>query len=206
MKAKLGVIASSLLLAACSAMPAPRYFSLVQEQQAPASQTVASKAVFVQTVNVPAQLDRKQIVLDLGAAQEVQLLNDYQWVAALSEELQQALSVNLTQGLGVPSAEISRQEDRIPYWRIDVNVQRFESKYGQSVRQEYSWRLSPVHFQGNTMLCRISLQQPAGPGVEGLAQAHQELVQRFSQVMMQQMQTGAAPQAEGVIQSLQCLS
>ncbi|MGO3890280.1 MAG: PqiC family protein [Paenalcaligenes sp.] len=205
MKAKLGVIVSSLLLAACSTVPAPRFFSLVQEQPAPVTQA-ANKAVLVQTVKVPAQLDRKQIVLDLGAAQEVQLLNDYQWVAALSEELQQALSVNLTQGLGVPSAEMSRQEDRIPYWRIDVDVQRFESKYGQSVRQEYSWRLSPVHFQGATMLCRISLQQPAGPGVEGLAQAHQELVQRFSLVMMQQMQSGKAPQAEGVIQSLQCLN
>ncbi|NHC61090.1 PqiC family protein [Paenalcaligenes suwonensis] len=205
MKAKLGVMVSSLLLVACSTVPSPRFFSLVQEQQAPVAQA-ANKAVLVQTVKVPAQLDRKQIVLDLGTAQEVQLLNDYQWAAALSEELQQALSVNLTQGLGVPSAEMSRQEDRIPYWRIDVDVQRFESKYGQSVRQEYSWRLSPVHFQGNTMLCRITLQQPAGSGVEGLALAHQELVQRFSLVMMQQMQSGQAPQAEGVIQSLQCLS
>lgn len=205
MKAKLGVMVSSLLLVACSTVPTPRFFSLVQEQQAPVAQA-ANKAVLVQTVKVPAQLDRKQIVLDLGTAQEVQLLNDYQWAAALSEELQQALSANLTQGLGVPSAEISRQEDRIPYWRIDVDVQRFESKFGQSVRQEYSWRLSPVHFQGNTMLCRITLQQPAGSGVEGLALAHQELVQRFSLVMMQQMQSGQAPQAEGVIQSLQCLS
>lgn len=206
MKTKLGLMSSCLFLAACSSVPAPRFFSLVQVEQVATPQAMANKAVFVQTVRVPAQLDRKQIVLDLGAGQEVQLLNDYQWAAALSEELQQALSVNLTQSLGVPSAELSRQEDKIPYWRIDVNVQRFESKYGESVGQEYSWRLSPVHFQGTTTLCRISLQQPAGPGVEGLAQAHQELVQQFSQVMMQQMQQGSAPQAGGNIQSLQCVN
>lgn len=206
MKTKL-VLLSSLLLAACSSLPAPRFFSLLQADQMPTAPAVAgSKAVFVQRVTVPAQLDRKQIVLDLSAGQEVQVLNDYQWAAALSEELQQALSVNLTQAMGVPSAGLSRQEDRIPYWRIDVDVQRFESRFGESVRQEYSWRLSPVHFQGQTMLCRISLQQPAGAGVEGLAQAHQQLVSQFSRVMMQQMQTAKAPQAEGVIQSLQCMS
>lgn len=203
-KAYVGV-ALALALSACASTPLTRHFSLQSEAALEPLGSTSTKAVLVQAINVPTQFDRRNIILTQSDGQEVQVLNDYQWASPLADELHQALSAGLSQRLGVPSAEISRSEDGLPYWRIDVEVQRFDSVFEQYVRQDLSWRLSPNNFDAKTVLCRISLRADAGMGVEGLVKAHQQLQAEFVDVLSQQMQ-GDASVPSKTIDTLSCVS
>ncbi|MCQ9616609.1 PqiC family protein [Paenalcaligenes niemegkensis] len=195
-----------LLLSACATAPPTRHFSLQPDQAlTTVDAAVPAKAILLQKVMVPTQLDKRQMVLTQVADQEVQVLNDYQWASPLADEIHQALTAGLTQRLGVPSAELSRPEDRVEHWRIDVEVQRFDSVFDQYVRQDLSWRISPVNFDGKAQLCRISLRTEAGTGVEGLALAHQRLQSEFIDVMIQQMNGAASIKPADEIDAFSCV-
>lgn len=202
-------IAYSLLIAlglsACASVPTTRYFSLQSEQTEPIATQRAMQPVLVQSVKVPVQLDRRQMVLTLDDGQGLQVLNDYQWASPLANEMQQGLSAALSERLGVPSAELSRVEDGLAYWRIDVDVQRFDSVFEQYARQDLSWRISPQAIAGaTTKLCRISLQTPAAKGVEGLVQAHQALQKDFVKVLVAQMDGASAKTIAPTITAMAC--
>lgn len=211
-------VVGAMALSACSSVSAPSYYSLqtngaspthhaLSEQSAQSSMPAAqsAQAILVNTVGMPAQIDRRQIVLNLRDNQGVQLLNDYQWASALSDEYRMALNALLTQSLGLPTAD-AVGKDTYPYWQVDVTVQRFESVFDDYVRQDVSWRLAPVNFSATPQLCRTSVQQPVTAGVEGLAAGHQALTAQVAGFVTQQMQGQAlrAKDANNTVLALHC--
>src|SRR5690606_41315783 len=144
-----GLLVLAGLLSACASAPTTRYFSLQSATQQAVATEAEVRAFAVQGVNVPTQLDRRQIVLTLADGQGVQVLNDYQWASPLADEIHQSLSAELSQRLGVPSAQLSRSEDKLAYWRVELRGQRFDTVYEDYVQQDISWRLSPENFEGS---------------------------------------------------------
>lgn len=201
------VFVLALSLSACASAPNTRYFSLQSTEAVESiNSSEAISAVLVDAVHVPIQLDRRQIVLMPSNGQELQVLNDYQWASPLADEIQQGLSAELSQRLGVPSAEQGRAGDGLAYWRVNVNVQRFDSVYEQYARQDLSWRISPHAIPGaRSQLCRISLQTQAGKGVEGLVQAHQSLQSEFVKVLAQQMSGAPVITKAPTINAVSCV-
>lgn len=174
------------LLTACAATT-PTYYTL----QAPAaSVSVAAPAQAwtafqLRRLDVPAQLDRRTLVLTYASGARVNLLNDSQWASPLPDEMTLALVSGLQDRLGVP--QLASSVAKSAFWQIDVLVQRFESVYGERATLELSWVLTPVGFNAKVQQCRWLDSEPAA-SVPDLVQAHRQLQMRWADALAAQMQ------------------
>jgi uncharacterized membrane protein YgcG len=81
-------------------------------------------------VTVPAQVRRKQLVVATGPGQ-VDMLEHHRWIGPLADEIQQALSLEVSNRLGAIDVNKTPYPDGAAPWRISTNVQRFESVSGR---------------------------------------------------------------------------
>lgn len=175
------------LLTAC-ALITPTYYTLQASNSAQAAAvpvTQAWKGFQLRRMDMPAQLDRRSLVLTQTAGGQVNLLNDSQWASPLPDEMSLALVSGLQDRLGVP--QLASTAAKTPRWLIDVLVQRFESIYGERATLELSWTLTPIGFEGKTQRCRWLDSEPAS-SVPELVQAHRQLQQRWTDALAAQMQ------------------
>lgn len=189
-------------LSACASAP-PRYYTLLPASQAEADATaprLASPkyAISVQSVQLPEQVDRLQIVLGDPSSAQVTPLNSSLWAAPLSDEIRNALANDLSHKLGVLDVANSMVPESLPLWKIALRVQRFESIYDQRVVLDASWRLTPVNQPGKkARLCRAVAQIPVQTGMSALVAGHQEALQGVAALIAGQL-TGAQVQVAGV--------
>ena len=161
-----GACLLALLLAACSSVPPTRFHTLMPPLDARATAPAVTSAPWqLQHVNVPAQVDRPQLVLR-SADGSLAVLEQERWIAPLADELGGALTDTLARQLGPASTSDA--------WQIAVDVQRFESVPGRLARLEASWSVrrggtAPLH-------CLAALEQPAGADAASLAEAHRRAV------------------------------
>lgn len=185
-------VAFAGLLTAC-ASTTPTYYTLQASNAAPAAaapSTQVWKGFQLRRMDVPAQLDRRSLVLTQTAGGQVNLLNDSQWASPLPDEMSLALASGLQDRLGVP--QLASAAAKTPLWQIDVLVQRFESVYGERATLELSWTLTPLGFEGKTQQCRWLDSEPAS-SVPELVQAHRQLQQRWADALAAQMQGKPVP-------------
>ncbi|RTZ47734.1 membrane integrity-associated transporter subunit PqiC [Candidimonas sp. SYP-B2681] len=178
------------ILAACATAPV-QYYTLATPS---ASQPVAlhtkaapQYAISVQPVGLPEQVDRPQIVISDPAAAQVIPLNGSLWASPLSDEIRNALSNELTRSLGVLDIA-SGSPDTLPVWRVDMQVQRFESLYNQHAVLEATWRLTPVN-QANqkTKICRGQTEVAVEPGMSAMVVGHQLALRRLATIIADQL-------------------
>ena len=185
-------VAFASLLSAC-ASTTPTYYTLQAPNTAPgvaAAPSQAWKGFQLRRMDVPAQLDRRSLVLTQSSDGQVNLLNDSQWASPLPDEMSLALVSGLQDRLGVP--QLANAAAKTPLWQIDVLVQRFESVYGERATLELSWTLSPIGFSAKTQQCRWLDSEPAS-SVPELVQAHRQLQQRWADALAAQMQGRPVP-------------
>ena len=185
-------VAFASLLSAC-ASTTPTYYTLQAPNAAPAVAAAPSQAwkgFQLRRMDVPAQLDRRSVVLTQSSDGQVNLLNDSQWASPLPDEMSLALVSGLQDRLSVP--QLANAAAKTPLWQIDVLVQRFESVYGERATLELSWTLSPIGFSAKTQQCRWLDSEPAS-SVPELVQAHRQLQQRWADVLAAQMQGRSVP-------------
>lgn len=201
MMPKLIVPCVAVLLTACAA-PAPQYYSLQAPLPAAAGQgyQVASDYVIsVQPVLVPEQVARPQIVVAASPGAEVVPLNAALWAGPLESQIRDALSDSLTRRLKVLDVGQSKIVD-LPIWRIYVDVQRFDSLYGQAVQQEVVWRMVPQGIDAGPgkRVCSAQLSVPVGEGMSELIEGHRRSIDLLAGLMAQTLPVHGSAQASPV--------
>ncbi|MEM5438387.1 PqiC family protein [Paraburkholderia diazotrophica] len=184
-------------LAACSS-PASRFYTLSAGDASPDAARTASNPAFlieVPPVDVPSQVAKNQLVVQTGPTQ-VQVLEQERWASLPGDEIRRALSSTLTQQLGTIDVYGTPYPDRVPVYRISVNVQRFESWPGSHALIDAVWSVRAVRTQA-VLTCRSVVSEPVPGGYDALAEGHRHAVQQISTEIAAAVRTLAAAPSRG---------
>jgi uncharacterized lipoprotein YmbA len=183
-------IAAAALLSACASAPPDRFYTL--GGSAPAAAAVPpAQTVYIEllAVTVPAQVRRKQLVVATGPGQ-VDMLEHHRWIGPLADEIQQALSLEVSTRLGAIDVDKTPYPDGAAPWRISTNVQRFESVPGAYALLDATWSVRRVGSEA-VLTCRSVLREPVGQGYEALVAGHKAALARLAEAMAAAVRKGA---------------
>jgi len=190
--------AAVVILAGCSST-APQYYSLQSVPTNPAGtpgKIESAYAISVQPVVIPQQIARPQIVVSTTPNAEVVPLSAALWAGPLESQIRNTLADALSRRLNVMDVGQSGAAEGLPVWRIYVDVQRFDSIYGEAVQQEIVWRMVPQGMPKTTKerVCSATVRLPVGTGMSALVQGHRDALEKLSAVIAQEIpQRGNAP-------------
>lgn len=128
----------ALSLAGCASSPA-RFYALAATAVPDTASPPLSVAVAVDSVAVPAAVDRPQFVVHKGA-NRVFVDEFNRWAAPLSSSIARTLAEDLANLLGTPrvvSGPLAESFD--PAYRVSVDIQRFDSVRGQGSVLDAVW-------------------------------------------------------------------
>jgi uncharacterized protein len=184
-------------LAACSS-PSSHFYTLsAGDTSADAVRTASNPAFLIEVppVDVPPQVAKNQFVVQTGPTQ-VQVLEQERWASLPGDEIRRALSSSLTQQLGTIDVYGTPYPDRVPVYRVSVNVQRFESWPGSRALIDAVWSVRAVRTQA-VLTCRSVVSEPVSGGYDALAQGHRQAVQQISTDIAAAVRNLAASPARG---------
>ena len=147
--------------AACAATPEPRYYAL--DATSAVLPTALAIPLIDARVQVPEEVDRPQMVLSRGHA-EIVIDDGHRWAAPLEDEIAQALARDLAGSLATPD-------------RVDLRIVTFESRLGEGVTVEATWRVSR---EGEVRAGSSLVEEPAHGGYDALVQAHRHAITRIA--------------------------
>jgi uncharacterized lipoprotein YmbA len=189
----------ALALAACSS-PSSRFYTLsTGDTSAPTAATaaVANPAFLIEVtpIDVPPQVAKNQFVVQ-NSNNQVSVLEEERWASLPGDEIRRALSNSLTRQLGTFDVFGTPYPDRVPVYRVKVNVQRFESWPGSHALIDAVWSVRAVRTQA-LLTCRTVASVPVAAGYDALAIGHQRAVQQISNEIADAVRTLSANPAKG---------
>jgi uncharacterized protein len=189
----------ALALAACSS-PSSRFYTLSTGDSSAANATTAAVAnppflIEVTPVDVPPQVAKNQFVVQ-NSNNQVSVLEQERWASLPGDEIRRALSNALTRQLGTIDVFGTPYPDRVPVYRVKVNVQRFESWPGSHALIDAVWSVRAVRTQ-SLLTCRTVASVPVAAGYDALAVGHQLAVQQISNEIAAAVRMLAANPATG---------
>ena len=198
---------ATLMLAGCAGSPPVRYYTLVSAAQPATSTTAAASGTMLEVahVDVPSQVDQPKMMLRDAAGNVTPRYSD-RWTSPLADEVRAALSDGLTRRFGVMYVRGVKPASGQQVWRVQVDVQRFDSVENQAAVLDATWRLRGINMpQARASVCRTKIRvETREAGVPGLAVAHQEALQILSEAIAGRLSAaGQAP--AGASQSCQTL-
>jgi uncharacterized lipoprotein YmbA len=159
-----------LLVAACTSTPVHYHTLVPAAADAGVAQPAAPYTVEVESVKIPAQVDRFELVVRRSGG-EIMLLEDELWIAPLADELRNALTVELTRRLASADS-VDTQRDAIIAVRFEV--ERFESALAHYVLIEAFWHLRVNNgSRPKALACRTRAYQRVSDGYTALVHGHQ---------------------------------
>jgi uncharacterized lipoprotein YmbA len=168
---KFTVFTALLLLAACRSDPI-QFHTLTPTQVGNHSTTTAG-VIQIETISLPPQVDRAQIVIREGNS-TLAILESHWWGATLVEELRSALADQLS------NSPVKGK------YSVRVDVQRFDSVPGQYALMDVIWRLRSAEPDNKAqVICRSTLQTPSGATVDELVLAQQNNIKRLAALISQ---------------------
>jgi uncharacterized lipoprotein YmbA len=179
---KMTLVAALSLLAACRSDPI-QFHTLTPAQLGASARSTSE--IRIETLTVPPQVDRPQIVVREGNT-GMAILETQWWGASLVDELRSALSDQMVNNN--PQRKVS----------VRLEVLRFDSIPGQYGLIDVKWRLrSANEAKGAKVVCRSTLQTPSGPSIDELVSAQQTNVKRLAALISQAAagSTGNCPAA-----------
>lgn len=174
---KVSLVTACVLLAACRSDPI-QFHTLTPAPLAGSARGNGGE-IQIESLNVPPQVDRPQIVIRQGNSGLAILETDW-WAATLVDELRSALVDQLANS--APQRKVS----------VRLEVQRFDSIPGQYALIDARWRLrSPGEGESTLLNCRSTLQTPSGPSIDDLVQAQQLNVKRLAEAISKAASSGS---------------
>ncbi|MFA7437238.1 membrane integrity-associated transporter subunit PqiC [Castellaniella sp.] len=185
------------VLSACATAPT-RYYSLipVQDAESPrapampangsaAADPLAPHGLRLDVVEVPAQVDRLQLVVRdprHDPAGEVQVLNESLWSASLDSQLQAVLSARVSMGLGLVDLQRLPMASGRPARSIEVRLTRFDLVWGEFSRLAAIW-VDQAPGSEAPRICEADIQVPAGGSVPDLVQSQRDAARLLSELI-----------------------
>ena len=168
---KFTLVTALLLLAACRSDPI-QFHTLTPTQVGDHSRTTVG-VIQIETLSVPPQVDRAQIVVREGNS-GLAILETHWWGATLVDELNSALADQLS------NSPVHGK------YSLRVDVQRFDSVPGQYALMDVKWRLRSADTGDKArVICRSTLQTPAGASIDELVLAQQNNIKRLAAMISQ---------------------
>jgi len=167
---KMTLVAALALLAACRSVPI-QFHTLTPAQPSVNSRTDTD--IRIESLSVPPQVDRPQIVVRQGNT-GMAILETEWWGASLADELRSALADQMVNSN--PQRKVS----------VRLDVQRFDSIPGQYGLIDVKWRLrQPGQSDNSMMTCHSAFRTPSGPTIDDLVAAQQNNVKRLAALISQ---------------------
>jgi uncharacterized protein len=196
-KLSIPIFIGLLALAGCAADKPNVYYTLTLPQGDP-SPSVAGKLpglYRIASLTVPPQVDDMPIVVRQSDDQLMKLTHD-RWTAPLAQQIQNALSIALTQQLGAPPiAGGQTVANQSALTTLYVEVQRFDLVPGRFASMDVIWQWQPPTRpkKGSVPVCFTRLKADVQPGVAPLVQGQQENIAKLAEIMAGAWQTGQVP-------------
>ena len=127
-----GVALLAVAAAACGTSAPSRFYTLASTATADGA-TVVRAGVMVGPVSVPASVDRSEFVVQV-APNRVEIDEFNRWAAPLGESIARTVAGDLSTLLGTPDVATAPFANFDPDYRVTIDVQRFDSVQGQSVK------------------------------------------------------------------------
>lgn len=130
-----------LLLAGCAALSPPSAFYLLTPRIEAGGQKITAPLLGVGPVNLPAYLDRNQLLRRTGT-NAVQVEEFHRWAGELGQNTTNVLAENLARLLGSDGVVAYPWNStlRLPY-QVSVDVRRFEAGPANQVVLDAQWQL-----------------------------------------------------------------
>ena len=178
----LAVTAGLMVLAGCARSPATRFYALTPLATAsdPAPAAATGVAVGIRSIDLPAALDRPQIMTRTGE-NTIAFAEFDRWSAPLSESVARVLAENLAVRLAServvvypwpPAATVDHE--------VIVDVIRFDGRLGGSCVLDARWRVVTRAPRSEPIVGRSSLREAAGGDYAALVAAQSRLVDALS--------------------------
>ena len=173
------LIAGGAAAVAASCATAPSRFYTLDSAATASDNPVASYAVIVGPVSVPAAVDRPEFVVQV-APNRVDVDEFNRWAAPLSDSIARAVAGDLAVLLGTPDVAVAPLANFNPTYRVTINVQRFESVPNQWSLVEAVWAVRKA-ATGETRSGRtVARETVEGDSFEALAAAHSRALATLS--------------------------
>jgi len=180
---------SLLWLSACST--APVHYYQLQTSIPLHQQAQAGTVLLVEPVNLPADVDRPQLLLEDEQGQP-QLQEQHYWTASLSRLLTQAVAGNLSNQLALSTIYAAPQRSLSRYdLGLYLDIRQFSLQRDTEVRLSAAWHLDRAGNNSTVLQGYFNQALPVHSSTHAaLVQAQQQLVRMMSE------QIGAALQAQ----------
>ena len=181
---RIGVITVCLItIGGCGRSPATRFYALTPIPGTTAAAAPASTlapSVGVRAVDLPAELDRPQIVTRSGT-NSVELAEFDRWSAPLRDIISRLIAENL-------AAQLATDRVAVYPWmpgesveqEVTVEIIRFEGRLGGPCVLEARWRVAGTSARPGRVAGRTSATESAGADYASLVAAQSRLVGRLS--------------------------
>jgi uncharacterized protein len=160
-----------------------RYYTLTPtpDKTLPVSQTTL--AIDVRVVNTPPQLKRAELMVRTGPT-EVTILENERWAAPVSDEIKNALRLELQRRLGSvigvrpASAKVT----------LEVDVQRLEAELGRYAVLEASWRATlsvsgAPSTEARATTCTFQADERIRAGYAGIVEGYQREIAALAEAI-----------------------
>lgn len=160
-----------------------QFYSLA-ETTAPARSTATTAPTYIELapVAMPERFARPQLVVrqkDSAAGPQVEILEQHRWSSSFESELRDALGSAVAARLGAVDVTRSGRQRGQTAIRIGVQMGQFDAIEGSRVDAAFSWTLRRTD-DGPAVGCTLSVSEPVGAGIEGLAQGAQRVASRLA--------------------------
>src|SRR5262245_43774818 len=174
MVARIGYLRSMALVAlaatGCGRSAISRFYTL-ESTVMPDAGSLATYAIVVGPVTVPASVDRPEFVVQV-TPNRVAVDEFNRWAAPLDESIARAVAGDLAVLLGTPRVATAPLANFEPAFRVTLNVQRFDSIPGREVLVEAVWAVRRAKG-GETRSGRtIAREEVQDKSFDALAAAH----------------------------------
>ena len=167
----------------CTSAPV-HYYTLAAppDRNLPATQTIL--AIDVRVVHIPPQLNRSELIVRAGPS-EVTLLDNERWASPVSDEIKNALRLELQRRLG----RLSGLSPDFAQLTLDIDVQRLEAELGQHAVLEASWvaTLSTAAQRSNgarVTACIFRTDEKIHAGYAGVVEGYQREIAALADAIM----------------------
>jgi len=178
------ILILALAAAGCVTKPSPPTSFYMLAPLAPEPTKMSAEAgahkarIGVETVKVPAYLDRNQIVTNLDDT-EFRLADFNHWAEPLSDTLTRVVAENLSRMLSDESADVFPAARPIPFdYTVDIEVLRLDGKMGDQATLVARWALFGPEGRELILVRRSQYREAVGAdSYEALVAAYNRLVE-----------------------------
>jgi uncharacterized lipoprotein YmbA len=167
----------------CTSAPV-RYYTLTPppDKTLPASET--APAINVRVVHIPPQLKRSELMVRTGPA-EVTLLENERWASPVSDEIKDALRLELQRRLD----RMAGLQPALTKLTLDIDVQHLEAEFGRFALLQASWSATlsatGVPSAGaRAMSCTFQADERIHAGYAGMVEGYQREIAALAEAII----------------------